>query len=278
MEDSIIKTYELPDDIFKYISQLVYKECGINLHDGKKELVKSRLSRRLRKLNLNSFDEYIKFLAKPDNQHELINLLNTVSTNLTSFFREKKHFEFLESYGVKQILETKYQKQLRCWSAGCSTGEEPYTISIVLDQLKHLYPDMDYSILATDISTDVLSKATSGIYEISKTNNLDYSILKTYFKKGVGEREGFVRVIKSIRNKIKFMRFNLIEPYSFGIKFDIIFCRNVMIYFEKPIQSIIVNKFYDTLNPGGFLFVGHSESLMNINHKFRYIAPTIYQK
>ena len=280
MINSVQKNFELGDLEFNYIRQLVYKECGINLHDGKKELVRSRLSKRLRELNLADFKNYKMMLDKSGGEGEIINLLNAISTNLTSFFRERKHFDFLSQKGLNSLAKSaeKSNKIIKAWSAGCSTGEEPYTISMVLDFWIEQSRGIDYEIIATDISTDVLSKAKTGIYEDSRIKGLDLLTVKKYFQKGTGKKKGYVKVKKGIRDKVDFMRFNLMHPYSFGITFDFIFCRNVMIYFEKKTQANVVNKFYELLKPGGFLFVGHSESLMNIPHKFKYVEPTIYQK
>ncbi|MGM0417182.1 MAG: CheR family methyltransferase [Thermodesulfobacteriota bacterium] len=271
------KNFELRDNDFNYIRKLVYDECGINLHEGKKELVRSRLAKRLRDLNISEFRVYKSMLE--DSGEELINLLNAVSTNLTSFFREKKHFDFLEKRGLSQIVKNlDNNKTINAWSAGCSTGEEPYTIAMVIDSWIESMPGYDFRITATDISTDVLLKADAGIYDILKTAGIDQQTLRKYFQKGTGKRKGYVRIQKKLRKKIDFMRFNLMQPYTYDTSFDFIFCRNVMIYFEKKIQATVINKFYDILKPGGFLFVGHSESLMNINHKFKYVEPTIYQK
>ncbi|MCB9480841.1 MAG: protein-glutamate O-methyltransferase CheR [Desulfobacteraceae bacterium] len=271
------QNFELGEKDFNFIRNRVYEECGINLHEGKKELVRSRLSKRLRDLGLKSFKEYKLFLEQ--NHEESINLLNAISTNLTSFFREKKHFDFLTEKGLEALLASRQRDKrvLKCWSAGCSTGEEPYSLACALDMKRDFY-NFDFHIMATDISTDVLDKAKMGIYEMSRVAGVEISILKKYFQKGTGQRKGSVRVGREIRSKINFLRFNLMEPYRFNFDFDVIFCRNVMIYFEKKIQSAVVNKFYNVLNPGGYLFVGHSESLMNIEHKFKYVEPTIYQK
>jgi chemotaxis protein methyltransferase CheR len=271
------QNFELGEKDFSFIRKRVYEECGINLHEGKKELVRSRLSKRLRSLGLENFKNYKTYLE--NNPEESVKLLNAISTNLTSFFREKKHFDFLSEKGILTLLSKKKDKRfLRCWSAGCSTGEEPYSLACTLDLKSGEYGGFDFRITATDISTDVLQKAQSGIYEISRVSGLDISILKKYFQKGTGPKKGFVRVNKQLRNKTDFLRFNLMSSYNFDFDYDIIFCRNVMIYFEKKIQSEVINKFYKILNPGGYLFVGHSESLMNIEHKFKYVEPTIYQK
>lgn len=280
MANSVQKNFELGDSEFNYIRSLVYKECGINLHEGKKELVRSRLSKRLRELNIADFKNYQNILSENGGDEELIKLLNAISTNLTSFFRERKHFDFLTNKGLKTLVKPSERKNkiIKAWSAGCSTGEEPYTIAMVLDSWIRSNPGINYEITATDLSTDVLSKAKSGIYEESRIKGIDFQILKQYFKRGTGKRKGYVKVRKELRDKITFMRFNLMHPYSFGTDFDFIFCRNVMIYFEKQTQAMVVNKFYELLKPGGFLFVGHSESLMNIPHKFKYVEPTIYQK
>lgn len=279
MADYTHKKFELRDTEFNYIRKLVYDECGINLHDGKKELVRSRLSKRFRELNVEDFSAYRSLLENRSNSEEIIGLLNAISTNLTSFFRERKHFDFLEQKGLHKLVNQLGQdRTINVWSAGCSTGEEPYTLAMVLDEWLDSYRGINFRITATDISTDVLKKAASGIYEINKVSGIDTPTLRKYFQKGTGRQAGFARVKKNLKQKITFMRFNLMERYSYDTLYDFIFCRNVMIYFEKQTQAMVVNKFYDVLKPGGFLFVGHSESLMNIPHKFKYLEPTIYEK
>ena len=211
---------------------------------------------------------------------ELIHMLDAISTNLTSFFREPKHFAFLEKTVLPTILaNTKsQQKKLNIWSAGCSSGEEPYTLSICLNEFAKAQPQINFNIMATDISTKMLATAANGVYQASQVNTIAPDVLRRYFQRGQGNWARHYRLKPMIRKTIEFKRLNLMEPFPFSTKFQIIFCRNVMIYFDKETQNRLVNKYYDCLEPGGFLFIGHSESLMGTAHRFKYVQPTIYQK
>ncbi len=269
---------ELSDRDFQNFRRLVREKCGISLHEGKKELVRARLGKRLREARFNSFKDYYCYLMEKDSGDELTQMLNAISTNLTSFFRESNHFEYLENHVFPRLLALNRPLQIRAWSAGCSSGEEPYSIAICLT--RYLKGDASWKIhiLATDISTKVLSTAVAGIYPNMRVQNLPTDIVRQFFQKGQGRWRGFVRIKPAIRNMIDFQRFNLMSPFVFAEKFDFIFCRNVMIYFDKAAQIALVDKFYDCLQPGGYLFIGHSESLLSIRHRFKYIKPTIYQK
>lgn len=272
---------ELSDKEFLLFRTIVYDKCGINLHDGKKELVRSRLAKRLRELNIPDFKQYHDYLTNDDTGEELILMLDAISTNLTSFFREPKHFEFLKEEVLPDFLKSAgpmSSKSLNIWSAGCSSGEEPYTLSICLQEFMAGHRSFDYNILATDISTKVLAKAAAGVYPKTQTRNITGQLLRKYFQQGQGKWADHVRLKPNIRKEIQFQRFNLMDPFPKRDHYHIIFCRNVMIYFDKNIQEKVVNKFYDALTDGGVLFIGHSESLMGTQHKFNYIRPTIYRK
>lgn len=271
---------KLTDREFSLFSRLVYEKAGINLHEGKKELVRSRLARRLRAKKINRFKEYYKYVLADDTGEEIIHMLDAISTNLTSFFREPKHFSYLEKTVLPELLGTQKnrKKQLSVWSAGCSSGEEPYTLSICLHEFVDAHIDFSFSIFATDISTKVLASAANGVYHASHVQTIPQNILRKYFQRGRDKWEGHFRVKPFVRKTIDFKRLNLMEPFPFNNKFQIIFCRNVMIYFDKGVQSKLVNKYYDCLEPGGYLFIGHSESLMGTDHRFKYVQPTIYQK
>lgn len=272
---------ELSDIDFRQFSGLVYEKCGINLHRGKKELVRARLGRRLREGGFKDFKAYYRFLTQDDSGDELVQMLDAISTNLTSFFREERHFDFL----IKEIFPTCIadqkagrRRRLRFWSAGCSSGEEPYSLAIWLleyfgDRALH-----EMKILATDISTKVLSKAKRGVYPAVRLEKISNALLRKYFRRGYGKHEGYFRVKPFLQEMIQFRRLNLIEPFPFKRGFDLILCRNVMIYFDKSIQEALVNKLYDALCHGGYLFVGHSETLMGVDHRFRYVRPSIYRK
>jgi len=272
--------FTLSDREFSLFSRLVYEKAGINLHEGKKELVRSRLSRRLRSLRMSQFKEYYKFLMADESGEELIHMLDAISTNLTSFFREPKHFAFLEQNALPAVLANSRSRTrpLNIWSAGCSSGEEPYTLSICLHEVAESRPELNFRVTATDISTRMLATATNGVYHASQVQAIAPNVLRKYFQRGQGNWTGHYRLKPFIRNSIEFRRLNLMEPFPFTTKFQIIFCRNVMIYFDKLTQSRLVNKYYDCLEPGGYLFIGHSESLMGTEHRFKYVQPTIYQK
>lgn len=269
---------ELRDRDFEKISRLIYDLCGINLHDGKKELVKARLGKKLREGNFKSFADYYRYVTTPEGANELVGMIDAISTNLTYFFREIKHFQKLHHI-VPEIIQsdTRWPKALRIWSAGCSTGEEPYSIAITIKECLGERP-CDVRILATDISTRVLSTALCGIYPEEKVEKVPRDILYRYFQYGTGKSVGLYRIKKEIRNMVEFRRFNLMDLPPSDFRFDIIFCRNVMIYFDKQTQSDLVDRFYRCLNNGGYLFIGHSESLTGMRHLFQYIEPSIYRK
>jgi len=264
-------------DFFRF-KNLVHEKCGIFLHDGKKELVRARLGKRLRATRFKSFSEYYRYLMETDSGDELAQMLNAISTNLTSFFRESNHFTYLENNVFPHLFGSGRSRQIRAWSAGCSSGEEPYSLAMCLKSFLKTDSSWEINILATDISTEVLSTGLSGVYPGSRIQNLPTDLVRNFFQKGQHRWDGFVRVKPFIRNMIDFRRFNLISPFSFEKRFDIIFCRNVMIYFNRAAQESLVNKFYKCLHPGGYLFIGHSESLLSIRHPFKYIKPTIYQR
>ncbi len=270
---------ELSDRDFRRFSVLVYEKCGINLHDGKKELVRARLSKRLRKGNFKDFKTYYRFVAEDESGNELVRMLDAISTNQTSFFREKKHFDFLkETVFPSYVVEKINSRKLRFWSAGCSSGEEPYSLAIwLLEYLNESLP-FDVKILATDISTKVLALAQRGVYTSKRLANMPILFPGKYFQQGFASQKGNFRVKQSLRELIEFKRFNLMAPFPFKEVFNVIFCRNVMIYFDKKTQQALVDKFYESLSHGGYLFVGHSESLTGIRRKFEYVMPSIYRK
>lgn len=272
---------DLSENEFLLFRKLVYDKCGINLHDGKKELVRARLGKRLREHKITKFKEYYQFLMEDESGEELILMLDAISTNLTSFFREPKHFEFLSNQVIPGFVGANRgssSQGLNVWSAGCSSGEEPYTLSICMREYMTANRIFDYKILATDISTRVLGTAAAGVYTHNQVSSLSPQLLKRYFQKGQGKWHSHVRVKPDIRKAIEFKRFNLMDPFPKKEFYHVIFCRNVMIYFDKKVQESVVNKFYDALVEGGYLFIGHSESLMGTQHRFQYIQPTIYRK
>lgn len=273
--------YELKEKEYDKLKDLIYRESGINLGSAKREMLKARLGKRLRALNLDCFTKYYKYVTK-ENPGELVNLIDRVSTNKTSFFREPKHFDFLRNTVLqKKIIESKKHLNtvnLRIWSSACSSGEEPY--SIIMSIMDAMPPgvNLNLKILGTDISTEILAKAKKGVYEEQKhMDDLNPELLRKYFKKGKGEMEGHIRVKNEFIQKVTFRHFNLlIDNYPFNKKFDVIFCRNVMIYFDAHTREKIINNMYNYVEKGGYLFLGHSESLTGVTSPFKYVAPTIY--
>ncbi len=261
--------------------QLIFEKSGITLHDGKKELVRTRLGSRVRSLGFGSYKDYFHHVENDSSENELVTLLDAISTNLTSFFREINHFQLLEKMILPEMLARKKKegKSVRFWSAGCSSGEEPYSIAYTLIDLINDYKSYDLKILATDISTQMLQRGARGVYGKAAVKTVPVSMLRRFMEKE-GDREAELYVVKNeVKKLISFRRFNLMtNTFPFKRKFDVIFCRNVMIYFDKPTQQTLVNKYYDVLANGGYLLIGHSESLTGVDHKFKYIQPTVYKK
>ncbi len=274
---------DINDKEFSLFQRLIYNESGINLTPAKKELLKSRLMKRLRERSLTSFKEYYQYVTEEDTTgEELVSMLDCISTNLTEFFRESAHFDFLSKKVLPVLSENKRkkrEKKIRVWCAGCSTGEEPYSISMILSECLEQLSGWDIKILATDLSTRVLKKATQGIYAKDRLRGIPLQMLNTYFKRGEHNLKDCYQIKDFLKNLIVFRRLNLTdETFPFKGQLDFIFCRNVMIYFDKQTQSKLVAKFYKHLAPDGYLFIGHSESLAGTETRFRYVRPTIYQK
>jgi chemotaxis protein methyltransferase CheR len=272
---------ELGDIDFERISRLVYTHCGINLHDGKKELVKARLGKRLREGAFKSFGDYYHHVITPEGTDELITMIDSLSTNLTYFFREESHFVKLRQILPELLLSPdrgshSQRGKLRIWSAGCSTGEEPYSLAMTVCECINGKP-ADIKITATDISTRVLRSAVRGIFHQDKLKNIPSDVFKKYFQLGCGQWEGHFRIKKGVREMIQFLRFNLMETPPANYLFDVIFCRNVMIYFDKTTQGELVNRFSNCLNKGGYFFIGHSESLTGLDHRLKYVEPSVYR-
>ncbi|MFH1550553.1 MAG: protein-glutamate O-methyltransferase [Planctomycetota bacterium] len=274
-------TIELTQRQFEKISSLVYDLCGINLHIGKKELVKARLNKRLRQLGISDFDEYLAFLASDTSGRELVDMLDAISTNLTSFFREPAHFEYLSKQILPRLVQERGRdpgRRLRIWSAGCSSGEEPYTIAIVLRNEIENLDRWDAAILATDINTRMLDTARCGEYAEARLKNMPVQVQSRCFECIESKKPRVYRARPEIRRLVSFARLNLLDNWPMRGNFDVIFCRNTMIYFDKPTQGKLVRRFREKLNEGGVLFIGHSESLTGIKHDFDYVQPTVYRR
>ncbi|MCL6620823.1 MAG: protein-glutamate O-methyltransferase CheR [Syntrophobacterales bacterium] len=264
---------------FDLIRELVKRHAGISLGEQKRELVQARLGKLLRERGLASFRDYYRLVTADGSGAELTRLLDAISTNQTAFWREPAHFEFL----LRELLpawhrEGRSRRGLRFWSAGCSTGEEPYTLAMVLWEALPEAEARQSTILASDLNTQVLASARRGIYPGERLTPLPPEWRRRYFLRGVGRWEGYVQVKPQLKEMVHFFRHNLTGPLPFTDGVEVIFCRNVMIYFEKETQAEVIGKFYQGLTPGGYLFIGHSESLCNLSHRFAYIRPTIYRK
>ncbi len=264
---------ELKDSEFQKFSKLIYEHCGINLTPSKKDLLKTRLQKRLFKLGIKNYSDYYNYVIGDSTKAEFTELINAVSTNKTEFFREIRHFEFLQ-----ELLKNNLSKQneIYIWSAACSTGEEPYSIAMIVSEYFSDKIDRDVKILATDIDTNVLSRAQLGEYTNDQLANVAPKFLNKYFTtpNGNGKRA----IVSNLKKMIHFKYLNLINAFPFAKQFDIIFCRNVMIYFDTQTQQSIVERMRARLKNEGYLCIGHSESLNRLNVDLKYIAPAIYQR
>lgn len=267
----------LKDDEFNLIKDIIYKESGIHLSDMKRALVQSRVMKRLRELRIPNYEEYCSYLTG-NYDVEIVNLINCITTNKTDFFREPRHFDFMREIALPEF-ERAGRKRIRIWSAGCSTGAEPYTIAITVAEYFQDRKMPDVRILATDIDTQVLRKAEAGIYGAGELANIDIDILKKYFKRGRGENAGLFKVKDAVRGMTTFGRLNLLdEAYPMKGSFDMIFCRNVIIYFDTASRKKLFDKFSGFLNDDGYLVMGHSETLTGLTSRFGFIGNTIYRK
>ena len=266
---------ELSDRELARVVRLVYDRSGITLHDGKRPLVMARLQKRLRGHGLTSFTAYLDLVERDKSGDELVALLDAIATNHTYFFRETQHFGLLGARVVPEWLAARPARPLRIWSAACSSGEEPYTIAMTLADLP---APIDFGILASDMSTKVLATARSGVYKLSSVQSLPRELLRRHFERGTGAQEGLARVSAEIRRRVTFRNLNLLEIADVGERFDVIFCRNVMIYFDKNVQQRVVSMLERHLTPTGYLFISHSESLNGLTHSLRWVAPAVYAR
>lgn len=267
---------ELSEKQFRKISRLAYEMCGIKLGHGKEGLVKSRLSKRLRLLGLGNFDSYLAYLENDTSGKELVTLIDSLTTNKTSFFREEQHFEFLRSQILPHYRDGR--QRMRLWSAGCSSGEEPYSIAMLLREEWPGIDQCDVRILATDISTRVLDLATKATYEEDTVREIHPQLLKKHFSCVRETPTRAYQVSDSVRKLVRLARLNLMKPWPMRGPFHVIFCRNVMIYFDKETQQGLIRRFWELLAPGGYLLVGHSESLTAASYRFKYVRPATYLK
>ena len=263
---------------FLCISELAYRHTGISLSDHKRYLVYGRLRKRLQALGLRQFRDYCDLL-KCENNDEVEHFVNAITTNLTYFFREGHHFDYIRDHLVSALLESGGMKHpIRILSAGCSTGEEPYSIAITLLEAIDNLANHDLQILATDLDSNALATASAGIYSLKSVDGIDEQRLRRWFLRGKGAQQGNVRVSPVLRNMVTFKQLNLLKDWPMKELYDIVFCRNVVIYFDKPTQQALYERLARHMRPGSHLFIGHSEQLKESAAEFRLIGKSIYQK
>lgn len=270
---------QISEEQYRKLVRMVYQMCGINLGEGKRELLKARLVKRFRAIGCRDVREYMRRLESDTSGQELVGFMDCITTNKTDFFRESQHFEYMADHILPRLDKLCGSgNPLRIWSAACSTGEEPYTLAIVLLENHDTWRRRGTTILASDLSTKVLNQAQNGVYGLDKVAGIPRPILSRYFQRGVNRWQGHARVRPEVRKMVQFQRFNLMDPFHFDQPFHIVFCRNVMIYFDKPTRESLVNKICMNITPGGFLFVGHAESLTGIQHPLKFVRPAVYRK
>ncbi|MCK5880994.1 MAG: protein-glutamate O-methyltransferase CheR [Sinobacterium sp.] len=262
---------------FNFITNRVYAVCGITLNESKFEMVRRRLTNRIKSLGMTGFDQYLSYLDKNNKEEEPF-FINSITTNFTSFFRENHHFEYIENVLIPMWLkEKRHDRQIKIWSAGCSSGEEPYTIAMTLMKHQAQLAGWDIKILATDIDTNILDKAREGCYLKEKNESLPPGIKKNFFNMG-SKTDKTMRINDDVKKMIHFKRLNFLDTWPMKKHYDLIFCRNVIIYFDKETQATILKKFSQRQTAGSHLFIGHSESLYGMDTDYDLIGKAIYKK
>lgn len=262
---------------FDYIISLIYERTRIRLHDGKQHLIRSRLGKRMRLHGIESFEDYCEFLQNVADEDEFTHVVDALTTNFTNFLREQDHFDFMVEKALPAVLP-EGKRVINVWSAASATGEEPYSIAFYLAEKFPQALGWDWRILATDISTKALAKARAGVYPLERAQAVPREWLKRYCQRGTGEFEGQFRIKPELSGRVEFRQLNLLGSLAFPTPFDLIFCRNVMIYFDRPTQEQLVTQLVRHLVPGGYLLIGHSESLNGLNVPFKCERPSIYRK
>ncbi|MBQ0052690.1 MAG: chemotaxis protein CheR [Treponema sp.] len=278
----IVSPSELSEDQFNQIADFIQTNVGIKMPEQKRVMVQSRLQARLKALEMTDFNDYINyvFAGGPQSEEEIALMINVLTTNLTNFFREKQHFDYMVQNAIPELIAAGHTN-LELWSAGCSSGEEPYTLSVVMQEYLRNNPGKlsDYSILATDISSRVLEKAMNAVYPMESVADISLDLKKKYFLKSKDKEAALVRIKPELRNKVSFQRLNFMDSsYPVPNTKHIIFCRNVLIYFDKPTQEAVIRKLVSHLVPGGYLFLGHSETIFGMDLPLKTVAPTSFKK
>ncbi len=272
---------QLSQNEFDKLSRFIYKESGIKMPPVKRIMLQSRLQKRLRELKMTNFKDYIEYVFSQEGlNNEIIHMLDVVSTNKTDFFREPVHFDFLTSTVLPEFIDQRTgYKTLKVWSAGCSSGEEPYTIAIVLADFAEKNPGFDFSIIGTDISTQILQKAIDAVYKEERVANIPLETKRKYLLRSKDRKNPTVKIGSLLRSKVRFGRLNFMDnTYDIADTFDVVFCRNVLIYFDRETQEKVIQKLCTKLRPDGYFFLGHSESIMNMQVPLKQIKPTIFRR
>lgn len=274
--DSSMPTQTNEASDFEFIIHLIYERCRIRLHDGKQQLIKARLAKRMRHHGFETLGQYCDYLRRTNDEGELTHMVDALTTNYTHFLREKDHFEFLVGTALPGLLNGR--RKFQVWSAACATGEEPYSIGFYLSEHFPLHGGWDWRVQASDISTKALSKAQQAVYAEERLESLPADWWRKYFQKGQRDWEGHYRVKPALQERLTFKQVNLLGNYTFAEPFEVIFCRNVMIYFDRATQEQLVRRLAQFLVPKGYLLIGHSESLNGLDIGLRCLRPSIYQK
>ena len=269
----------MSDAEFNRIRAVIKELTGINMSEAKRQLVYRRLGARLKATRISTFEGYLAHLKSGD-PVELEQFTNAVTTNLTSFFREKHHFDFLAKTIIPELVRKKGNgtRRLRIWSAGCSTGEEPYSIAITLKEALKDLARWDAKVLCTDLDSDVLNTCRAGIYSQQRVEKIPEGQLRRWFKSSRKPGEDIVTVNPRLQDLLTFKQLNLMHDWPMRGRFDVIFCRNVIIYFDKPTQRVLIDRYAEIIEDGGYLILGHSESLFNVSDRFKLLGNTIYRK
>ena len=276
--EELQREFDYSDADFQFVKKKIYQLAGISLSDAKRQMVYSRLARRLRFLGLQRFKDYC-LLIKNDDSGEVPFFINALTTNKTSFFREKHHFDYLANSILPELaVKNVRTKRVRIWSAACSSGEEPYTIAMVLDRSKITNRGWDSKILATDLDSKVVDTAQQGVYNKRLLDDVDPNYRRSFFLKNEKSQSAKIKVAQKLVELITFKQLNLIERWPIKGPFDVIFCRNVLIYFDRATQQMLFKRFYDLLADNGYLIIGHSENLGEMNRRFEVLGRTIYRK
>jgi chemotaxis protein methyltransferase CheR len=262
---------------YQFIISLIYERAGIRMHDGKRELIKARLGKRMRFFGFPDLASYCEFLKTKADETEMTEVVDSLTTNFTHFLREEDHLKYLTNQALPSLF-AKPPAHFRVWCAACATGEEAYSMAFYLFEHYPLTSGWEWNILATDISTKALGKAKQAIYASEKLEALPLLWRQTYFQKGQNRFEGYFRVKQQVTERVVFKQVNLLKPYDFDDHFAVIFCRNVMIYFDRPTQEQLIKHLSQHLMPNGYLVVGHAESLTGLNVSLKRLSPSIYQK